>query len=216
MSLDQPSQPNFSSSALESTKVMKAMYEAGLRLIQEDIKDLVEQIQQKMSGFTYKESETVNNIVHQESQLTSLKKEQRYLTLLLEALSKSGAEISDEEYEAIRMQVLDEQNEELRAQTIQMQGLEIDQDVEELRTKVKPVYREFSTLLHPDTNPQADKTYEQAFANLQQYYNSDNILGVGAFVSKIISKFITITEAILKTKTLSDIDKYDPEYYEKL
>jgi hypothetical protein len=222
MSQTGPSTPgfNFNPGALEHAKAMRSFYETSLRYLQAEIKDLEAQIKDKMKDFSFNESETIRNSVDQYRKLTALEKEQRYLQLVLEELNLNDGELSEEAHERIRLEVLDEQNDALRDKTIQTQGLDLDQDVEVLRTSLKPTYLVFSSLIHPDMNQDVDKDtakiYSQAFANLQQFYNSDNILGVGAFKSKIIPKFIQVLEAKLKINSLSSIDQETPEYYENL
>jgi hypothetical protein len=217
MSSSLPNQPSFNTGAIEQVKVMRSFYENAVISLQSELKILESDISKFESGFTYSQSETLQNHIIQAKTLESLKKDKRYYGLVLEALASGETELSDKALEEIKAQVLDEQNEVNRARVMEIQGIEIDQDVESLRTQLKPVYRVFSTLVHPDSEGVTDSSeFKKAYLSLQQYYNSDSISGVAAFQTKIIPMFINIVEAKLKSSELSSLDKADSEYYENI
>jgi hypothetical protein len=225
MSSDQ-FQPNFNVSSIEQVKVMRSFYENAIKSLKMDIAVLEGQIKKVFKDFSFEESQVFMVKMQLTQEMVMLQKEKRFLELCLELLQQKGTELTEEEIEAIQAQVLDEQNEEHRNEIFNLQGVEQNQSVEEMRRELKPVWKYVASLIHPDLHTEDTEIFKNAFTTLENFYNSYQISGVSALKTKIIPNIITTIEGKLSKKsedgeinpftTLSDLDKNSSDYYSSL
>jgi hypothetical protein len=214
-------EPNFNVSAIEQVKVMRSFYENAIKSLKVDIAVLESTIKKTFKEFSISESEQFGEKMKLIENIMLLKKEKLFLELSLEQLNAKGAELSDEEIANIQATVLEQTNEEHRKEISDLQGIELDQNVEDLRESLKPIYRYIAKIIHPDLHNENEKEFRNAFQVFSNFYDSNQITGISAISNKIIPNIITIIESKLSTDSakftqLSQIDVNQPEYYQLL